>query len=333
MGSWRTIIILAAVTAGALAGCGVSRPPVAGPPTPRAAGRPRTARPGPSAAASPAATPAASVATSSAVLYLETSEQVPFAGDAVAITAQASAGPGTPRWLRLASVSVSFGDGTSGSASQPCAGPSPAPAARGLAVGHRYGRAGVFTARVTSAGVCGQAGQPSLTWVNATLRVLPAAPAGSVSWPACPPGAVRVAASGTGAGLGHVGVLFTVRNTSAAGCRLSGYAGLRLLGRAGPLPTIVHRAVYGTYLFPPVAPHLVALLPGGYAAFELEYEDNPSGAQASEPYATACPAASRAEVTLPGAGGGRVIPAAMAPCGGDVWISPVIPGRSWVGFP
>ncbi|HTS97094.1 MAG TPA: DUF4232 domain-containing protein [Streptosporangiaceae bacterium] len=333
MGSWRTVIILAAVTAGALAGCGVSRAPVAGPPAPRPAGSPRTARPAPSAAASPAATPAASVATSSAVLYLETSEQVPFAGDAVALTTQASAGPGTPRWLRLASVTVSFGDGTSGSAAQPCSGPRPAPAARGLAVGHRYGRAGVFTARVTSARVCAQAGQPSLTWVNATLRVLPAAPAASASWPACAAGAVRVAASGTGAGLGHVGVLFIVRNTSAAGCRLSGYAGLRLLGRAGPLPTTVRRAGHGTYLFPPVAPHRVALPPGGYAAFELEYEDNPSGAQASEPYAQACPAASQAEVTLPGASGGHVVTAAMAPCGGDVWISPVIPGRSWVGFP
>ena len=208
----------------------------------------------------------------------------------------------------------------------------PAPP-RGLAVGHRYGRAGVFTARVTSARVCGQAGEPSLTWVNATLRVLPAAPAASASWPACPPGAVRVAASGTGAGLGHVGVLFTVRNISAAGCRLSGYAGLRLLGRAGPLPTTVHRAAYGTYLFPPVAPHLVGLPPGGYAAFELEYgTTRPARRPASRtPRRARRRAGRRSRCRAPAAA--AVIPAAMAPCGGDVWISPVIPGRAWVGFP
>jgi hypothetical protein len=94
--------------------------------------------------------------------------------------------------------------------------------------------------------------------------------------------------------------------------------------------------VTGTYLFPPVAPHRVALRPGGYAAFELEYEDNPSGPQAGEPYSTACPAASQAEVVLPGAGAdsaGSVVPASMAPCGGDVWVSPVIPGRKLITFP
>jgi hypothetical protein len=50
-------------------------------------------------------------------------------------------------------------------------------------------------------------------------------------------------------------------------------------------------------------------------------------AQASEPYAKACPAASRVEVTLPGNRGFSVVPVAMAPCGGAVWISPLFPGR------
>jgi hypothetical protein len=145
---------------------------------------------------------------------------------------------------------------------------------------------------------------------------------------------VRIADHGTGAGLGHVGVLFTVHNISAAGCNLLGYPGLRLLAAGGkPLPTTVHDAAAGTYLFPAVAPHRVALRPGGYAAFELEYGDNPTGSQANEPQATACPAASRARVTLPGASAGKVIAASMAPCGGDVWVSPVIPGRKLITSP
>jgi hypothetical protein len=145
---------------------------------------------------------------------------------------------------------------------------------------------------------------------------------------------VQISGSGTGAGLGHVGMLFTLHNTSAVSCQLFGYAGLGLLGPGGrPLPTTVHRAVSGTYLFPAVVPHPVALAPGGYVSFDLEYGDNPSGAQASEPYAQACPAASQTEVTLPNAYDFSVVPADMAPCGGAVWISPVIPGRARLQFP
>jgi Protein of unknown function (DUF4232) len=336
MSTWRAVI-LAVASAGALAGCGVGGATTAGTGS--------SARPSadPSSAAAtttaPASTPAASPSVaaassgSSAVLYLTTSEQVPFAGDAVTITAQASAGPGTPRWLRLASVTISFGDKTSGGARQACTG-NAVPAAKGLSVGHRYLRSGVFTAKVTSAQICGRAGAPDLSFVTAAMQVLPAAPAASASWPICAGAGARIAAQSTGAGLGHVGMLFTVHNTTARGCRLSGYAGLTLLGSGGgTLPTTVGHAASGTYLFPPIAPHLVALKPGGYAAFLLEYEDNPFGPQASEPYAKACPAATGAKVTLPGASAPTVVGAAMAPCAGAVWVSPVIPGRAWIKFP
>jgi hypothetical protein len=342
--AWRAII-LAAVTAAALAGCGGSHPTGAPsqatggshPPAPTTSVA-AAATPGPG---TPAGTPAdatpAGGSAAAATLYLQTSEQVPFTGDLVTVTTQASAGAGTSRWLRLASVTISFGDGTSASVTQRCSGSDQAPAAKGLALGHSYRRAGLFTAEVTSASVCGKTGSPDLNGVSAAVRVLPAAPPASASWPRCAAGGVRIADHGTGAGLGHVGVLFTVHNVSAAGCNLLGYPGLRLLGTGGKaLPTTVHDAAAGTYLFPPVAPHRVALPQGGYAAFELEYGDNPSGSQASEPQQTACPAASHAEVTLPGASAGSrgsVVAAAMAPCGGDVWVSPVIPGRDWITFP
>jgi len=321
MNRWRTII-LAALAAAAMAGCGTSRPTAAGP------------SPAPQPAASGTTAAGTTAATTAAVIYLTTSREVPFTGDVVTLRAQAAAGPGTSRWLRLASVRISFGDGSAGSASQPCSGGGPGQAARGLAVGHAYRRAGLFTAQVTSATICGRAGHPDLAGVTSAMRVLPTAPPASASWPLCRPGQVRVTARGTGAGLGHVGVLFTVHNVSAAHCRLLGYAGLRLLSRADRrLPTTVHHATSGAYLFPPVAPHRVALRPGGYAAFELQYGDNPTGAQASEPYAKACPAASGVEVTLPGNRGFSVVSVAMAPCGGAVWISPLFPGRQWIVFP
>jgi hypothetical protein len=271
---------------------------------------------------------------SAAVISLAASALVPFTGDVVGLTAQASPGPGSPRWLRLASVTIGFGDGTAGTASQPCAGSHLAPAAKGLTVDHAYSRVGLFAARVTSAAICGQAGQPDLAYVIQGVQVLPSAPAASASWPQCTRDEVQVSDSGAGVGLGHVGVLFTLHNTSAVSCQLFGYAGLGLLGPGGqPLPTTVNRAISGTYLFPAVVPHAVALAPGGYASFDLEYLDNPWGALASEPYAQACPSASQTEVTLPNAYDFSVVPADMAPCGGAVWISPVIPGRAWLQFP
>jgi Protein of unknown function (DUF4232) len=330
--AWRAIILVA-VTVAALAGCGGSHP--AGAPGQASGG---SHPPAPTASVAAAATPAdatpAGGSAAAATLYFQTSEEVPFAGEVVTLTAQASARPGGVRWLRLASVTVSFGDGTSASASQRCSGGDQAPAAKGLALAHSYRRAGLFTAEVTSASICGETGSPQRNGVNVAVRVLPAAPAASASWPVCTTGDVRIADHGTGAGLGHVGVLFTVHNVSAAACRLLGYPALRLLaGNGNALPTTVHDAATGTYLFPAVAPHRVALRPGGYAAFELEYGDNPVGSQASEPYSTACPTASQADVMLPGASAGTTISASMAPCGGDVWVSPMIPGRKVITFP
>jgi hypothetical protein len=157
--------------------------------------------------------------------------------------------------------------------------------------------------------------------------------ASTASWPHCTREDVQVAARGDGAGLGHVGVEFTLHNTSASGCRLFGFPSLRLLGPRGqPLPTTVVRAVSGAYLFPAVVPHWVALRPDGFASFDLEYGDNPAGSQASEPYATACPMARQAKVILPGAREATVVRVTMAPCGGDVLISPVVPGLRWLAF-
>jgi hypothetical protein len=326
-------LILAAVSAAALAGCGGSHPTPASGQAPSGSHPPAPTTSVAAAATSADATPTGGSATA-ATLYLQTSEQVPFTGDVVTFTAQASAHPGFVGLLRLASVTVSFGDGTSASVTQRCSGGEQTSAAGRLTLSHSYHRARLFTAEVTSASICGRTGSPDLNGVSAAVRVLPAASAASASWPRCPVDDVQIADHGTGAGLGHVGVLFTVHNVSAAGCNVLGYPGLKLLTTGGnALPTTVHDAAAGTYLFPAVAPHRVALRPGGYAAFELEYGDNPTGSQANEPYSTACPTASQAEVTLPGASAGKTIPASMAPCGGDVWVSPVIPGRKLVAVP
>jgi hypothetical protein len=243
---------------------------------------------------------------------------------------QASASTGAQQWERLASATVSFGDGATATVTGRCTGTSlPQPSA-GLVVRHAYQRTGLVSPQVTAAAVCGQPGKPDLG-PGPSLRVLPAAPAASASWPQCSRSQIGITAASAGAGLGHVGVLFTLRNNSSAGCRIEGYPGILLLGGTGQaLPTTVVRAVNGAYLFPAVVPHRVALPPGAVASFDLQYGDNPVGAQANESYAQACPSATGTEVTLPNALDHAVVPASMAPCGGQVFVSPVVPGSHWL---
>ncbi len=316
MSRWPAIVI-GAVTAGvlALAGCAGGQVGTAG-----------------SHAATSSGTAAARDASPPGVVDLQSSALVPFTGESVALTVQATAGQGSPQWLRLATARVAFGDGTTATVTGRCTGtPLPSPRA-GLRVRHVYRRAGVVSPRVTAATLCGaRTISAALAGASVALRVLPTAPAASASWPQCSQSHVSISATSTGAGLGHVGVLFTVRNTSSASCRLNGYPELQLLGGGGhALPTTVVRAVGGAYLFPAVVPHWVALPSGAAGSFDLQYGDNPVGAAASEPYATACPAATRVAVTLPHARGQSVVPANMAPCGGQVIVSPVVPGAQWL---
>jgi hypothetical protein len=330
MSRWPAIM-LGAVTAGAvaLAGCGGGQPAAAGQ---------HAARPGKSAASSapgspPAVTAPAPGASSGAGVDLQSSAQVPFTGDTVILRVQAAAGAGSPQWLRLATATVALGDGSTSTATGKCAGTSLPPPSTGLLVRHIYRHAGVVIASVTAATVCGHRAETGagLAGASLSLRVLPAASAVSASWPRCRQDQLTTTAAGEGAGLGHVGVLFTLRNSSSASCRLEGYPSLQLLDSNGhALPTTVVHAVSGAYLFPAVVPHSVALAPGAVGSFDLQYYDNPVGAAANQPYATACPAATQVEVTMPNSTGHSLVPAGMAPCEGQVLVSPVVPGAQWL---
>ena len=325
MSRWPAIVAGAAAGAAvALAGCTGSGPGSAGssvppPHTSPALTSPRAAPP-----------PASGTPGGTATAYLSSSAPVSFTGDVVALRVQASPRTGAQQWERLASATVSLGDGATATVDGRCTGAALPPASAGLVIRHAYQRPGVVSPQLTAAAVCGLSGQPDLAQ-GPPLRVLPAAPAASASWPTCNPSQIGISAAGTGAGLGHVGVLFTLRNTSHANCRLNGYPALLLIGSNGqPLPTTVVRASTGAYLFPAVMPHWVALAPGAVASFDLEYGDNPVGAQANVPYAQACPSAASARVTLPNAATHSVVPVSMAPCGGRVLVSPVVPGSQWL---
>jgi hypothetical protein len=243
-----------------------------------------------------------------------------------AFIASGKSGPTGP--LAIATARVDFGDSTAGTVSQDCASPS-----LRLTLHHVYKTAGAYKLAVTSATLCDPRWQLSLD-SGEGIRVLPAASASSADWPACTTSQLDMTDGGTGVGLGNVGTLIRLTNVSNAGCNLMGYPGLQLVSAAGTLlPTHVRLATDGDYLFPAIAVGRVALEPGAVAAFQVGYTDNPSGSAANEPYAVACPPARWVRVILPRTQQSGTAPVPMAPCEGNLNISPIFPGRDRIDFP
>jgi len=86
-----------------------------------------------------------------------------------------------------------------------------------------------------------------------------------------------------------------------------------------------------SFLFPAVAPRLVGLAPGQQASFDLEYGDSPTG-NPPPTYQKACPAAATLEITLPDDVTAVSARVTMAPCNGDLAVSPVVPGTAPIRY-
>ncbi len=155
-------------------------------------------------------------------------------------------------------------------------------------------------------------------------------PAAAASGRRCQPGQLRATFIPLGAATGHVGAEIVFRNASASPCHLSGYPGLKMLNsRGGALPTTVARG--GSFLFPAVTPHLVGIAPGQKASFDLEYGDNPTG-NPPPPYQKACPMAAALEIIPPADFTAVRATAKLAPCNGDLIVSPVVAGTAPIRF-
>lgn len=257
--------------------------------------------------------------------------QVVYANENVALSASAfvisdkTAGTGP---LEIASATIGFGDGTSGSVQQSCAG-----AADRVALHHRYASPGDYKLTVSAATLCQTGWQLNLD-TGEGIRILPAPAVGTAGWPLCTTFQLKMTDGGTGAGLGNVATLIHLTNVSASGCNLAGYPDLRLISATGDLlPTEVHLATDGAYMFASMAIGRVALAPGEVASLEFGYTDNPFGDAANQPYDVACPPARWLRVTLPQNHQYGTAKVATAPCGGIVSVSPIYPGSAWIGFP
>ena len=190
-------------------------------------------------------------------------------------------------------------------------------------------------------GACGSATSGQAASPGATVPSMSGSPAPrtvspittqatAASWLRCRPGQLRASFIPLGAATGHVGAEVVFRNASASDCRLFGYPGLKMLNASGAaLPTTVSRG--GSFLFPAVAPHLVGLAPGQTASFDIEYGDNPTG-NPPPTYQKACPAAATLKITLPDDVTAVRAGVTMAPCKGDLTVSPVVAGTAPIRF-
>jgi hypothetical protein len=252
---------------------------------------------------------------------------VVFAGDVAATTIGAFSETLPGQAIEVASGTVDFGDGQTASASQTCGG---TPVSY-LGFRHVFA-AGEYSVRIAAADLCDPTWGVDLHAVQ-MLRVLPVPSAATAAWPACTTFQLRMTLANIGAAAGSVGALVRLQDVSASGCNLDGYPNLELIAPDGRiLPTHVSDAVGGEMLFPAIPVHRVALASGATAAFAIGYADNPSGGDTNEPYEIACPSARWVRVVLPAVDQYGTTAGPIAPCEGEVGVSPFFPGQDWIGF-
>jgi Protein of unknown function (DUF4232) len=149
-----------------------------------------------------------------------------------------------------------------------------------------------------------------------TLIVVPAAMAQHAA-PLTPTNCLRdqlgVRPNGSNGAAGTIFSAWVFTNVSHATCRLYGYPGMQLYGRAGrPIPTTVKRN-----LSP--GPSNVSLAPGASATFFSSYSDVSSGPKP-------CTTSAVIAITPPNATASLFIPARLEACRGVVNVSAVRAG-------
>jgi hypothetical protein len=318
------MIAVALIIAIAVGACSSPAPTATVPATEQSSASPTSTLAMPSASLTvPTPAPTAPPSAEPVGVGLDASPSPAFADDPVTLTVSGSVPNSTS--IRIATATVDFGDGSRATVSGSCAAL--------VATVHAYQAGGDYQPTVTALTACAGSPPADLVSTTTTLHVFPSAPAASSSWPVCSTFQLHLAGGWSGAGLGNVATQITLTNVSGRACTLSGYPGVALIGAGGQLlVTHASPATTGAYMFPAVAPHRVALAPGGIATFMLAYGDNPSGPGLTEPYDVACPVTSAVRVILPGTHEFGTADVSIAPCEGLVDVSPIVPGTDRLTF-
>lgn len=163
------------------------------------------------------------------------------------------------------------------------------------------------------------------TALSAVMMGCSSDPGGAPSPATCDYGELRVSPQGAVGATGHIGLSVLIENPTAETCELSGYPALRLLDDDDQLiGNVTQGQGFLTGTRAPVG--IVAIAPQGQASFLVEWasvgaEDVP------------CTAGVRLGVILPGTTDELLIPArsveglAIAPCGGGLAVSPILPSH------
>ena len=263
---------------------------------------------------------------SSSTVFAVAGPPVTFTGELVTAFAQVLSS--TPVPLALAWADFGDGSGVTAVPARPCqARPvRQSDDVNSAAVSHRYARPGRHTIRIWARLGCGTS-QP-VQYATTTVFSYPSAPPGASAWQRCQPDQLSATLVSLGVATGHIGAQIVLRNVSPLPCHLFGFPGLQLLAASGtPLPTITHWG--GSFLFPALGPHLVGLTPSQTASFDLAYTDVPAG---NLPYLQACPAAATVVIIPPDDVTSLRATGRIAPCHGDLDVSPVVPGTIGIPF-
>jgi hypothetical protein len=117
---------------------------------------------------------------------------------------------------------------------------------------------------------------------------------------------------------GRIVYAMVLTNTGSQSCTLDGYPTVTLVDSGGDLSTTQNDGNDGATSVS-TTPLLVTLAAGDAASFVLQYSGVPTGTQT-------CPTATQLQIVLPGGGGTVLASTNIAPCGGDLYISPVRAG-------
>ena len=262
----------------------------------------------------------------SSIVFALATPPVGFTGDTVTAYAQTLTHTPTP----LVITRIDFGDGTvitppdTGSCeARPV---QPPGLVNSIPLTHIYARPGDHTIQIWSQWGCGA--DQSTEYNSTTAYSFPAAPSQATGWPRCQPTQLTATVNDLGVAAGNAGIEVVLRNTSTGPCSLKGYPGLQLLGTRGvALPTTLTRSP--SQLFGTVLPHLVGLVPGQTASFDVGYGDNPTG-NPPPPYQQACPAATQLSIIPPDDTTALRARTSIAPCQGWLTTSPVVPGTALI---
>ena len=117
----------------------------------------------------------------------------------------------------------------------------------------------------------------------------------------------------------------SLRNISSSTCTLDGFPGMLLLDSNGnALPSHVHWGSIAAYQFPNVPAQLIFLPPQASASFTIAVYDSPFEQHQG------CRPSTQVEITPPNNDQHLSIPAQITACGGDLYVSPVVPGANGV---